>query len=305
MFDPEDSEICEAFLFNMVKKSLDKEIEYLLPYNKYLNESIFILGMDKTKNGYFIIQDDYGLLSVAKRNLKDGCKPTITSAINKLEYFKNLLYSRNEYYRNGEFEVLEFYPTKVICQDKYGIMHAAPSDLFKNYKCGIRGAVDKLEYFKGRLKEENNYYKNGEFEIISEYIGRDHGKMTIETKCCGIQEVRADSLLTYKPADYSNINRIQENKYKKYFYVIRLFNEEESFYKVGVTDLVERRLRDYALVYKAELVFLESKLDSPTFAYDMEQKIIKEFENYKYIPKKYFSGYSECLTIDPIPFCYS
>ena len=31
----------------------------------------------------------------------------------------------------------------------------------------------------------------------------------------------------------------------------------------------------------------------------------KEFINFKYTPKKYFSGYTECLIIDPIPYCYN
>ena len=37
----------------------------------------------------------------------------------------------------------------------------------------------------------------------------------------------------------------------------------------------------------------------------MEQKIIKEFKkNFKYKPMKYFVGYSECLTVNPIPYIH-
>lgn len=39
-------------------------------------------------------------------------------------------------------------------------------------------------------------------------------------------------------------------------------------------------------------------------AYNLEQKFLKEFENYKYIPKIKFKGYTECLTTNPVAEYY-
>lgn len=290
----------------MKNKKLEEIISYLSGFNKQIGKTLFILGFDSIKSGYLIVQDYYGLLSVAKRNLKDGSTPTITSAINKEDYFRNKLTTKNESYRKGVFEIIEFNSKKVLCEDKYGLMLTDSGDLLKGYTCGIRSAIDKNKYFLNKLVDYNSYFKNGEFKILSDYKSKEHGKMTIDTLCCGIQYVRVDSLLSnYKPSIYDKYSKIQENKYKTYFYVLRLYDENENFYKIGVTDCVENRIKNYSSIYSVEKIYVESNLHSTTFAYDMEQKILKEFINFKYMPKKYFSGYTECLIIDPMPNCYN
>lgn len=290
----------------MENKKLKEVIKYLSTFNKQIGKTLIILGFDSTRSGYLIVQDYYGLLSVAKRNLKDGCIPTITSAINKEEYFSNKLISKNESYRKGLFEIVKFSSKKVLCKDKYGLMLADGNDLLRGYTCGIKSAIDKNAYFLNKLVDYNSYFKSGEFRVISDYKSKEHGKITIDTLCCGTQYVRADSLLSnYKPAIYDKHSKIQENKYKDYFYVLRLYDEKESFYKVGVTNCVDSRIKNYTGIYNVEKIYIEDNLHNATFAYDMEQKILKEFINFKYTPKKYFSGYTECLIIDPIPYCYN
>ena len=290
----------------MGDKKIEDIVSYLSKFNKQIGETLTILGFDRTRNGYLIVQDFYGLLSVAKRSLKDGCTPTITSAINKEEYFRNKLTSRNESYRKGLFDVVNLNGKKVLCKDKYGLMLVNSNDLLRGYTCGIKSAINKNTYFLNKLVDCNSYFKNGEFKVISDYRSKEHGKITIDTLCCGTQYVRADSLLSnYKPAIYDKCSKIQENKYKDYFYVFRLYDEKESFYKIGVTNCVDSRIKDYISIYNVEKVYVEDNLHSVTFAYDMEQKILKEFKNFKYTPKKYFSGYTECLIIDPIPYCYN
>lgn len=290
----------------MENKKLEEVISYLSNFNKQIGKTLVILGFDSTKSGYLIVQDNYGLLSVAKRNLKDGCTPTITSAIDKEEYFGNKLISKNESYRKGVFAIVKFDTKKVLCKDKYEFMLVDSNDLLRGHTCGIKSAINKNTYFLNKLIDYNSYFKNGEFKVVSDYKSKEHGKITIDTLCCGLQYVRADSLLSnYKPAVYDKYSKIQENKYKTYFYVLRLYDENENFYKIGVTDCVENRVKNYSSVYSVEKIYAESNLHSKTFAYDMEQKILKEFINFKYMPKKYFSGYTECLIIDPIPNCYN
>ena len=37
--------------------------------------------------------------------------------------------------------------------------------------------------------------------------------------------------------------------------------------------------------------------DTPSKIYDMEKRLIKEYKNYKVMPKLPFEGWSECLSI--------
>jgi hypothetical protein len=78
-------------------------------------------------------------------------------------------------------------------------------------------------------------------------------------------------------------------------YLVKLWNEEESFYKIGVS--CHKFSRFYQLMkfgYKAEIVFMTLRLDS-YLAYDLESYLQDEFSSFSYLPKVKFGGYTECF----------
>lgn len=81
-------------------------------------------------------------------------------------------------------------------------------------------------------------------------------------------------------------------------YVLRIFNENEQFIKVGITQksIFERFNVNNRLPYLYEELYTEIG-----DLYDMfvkEQHIKKHFKRYKYIPVLKFNGHSECFRVD-------
>lgn len=76
------------------------------------------------------------------------------------------------------------------------------------------------------------------------------------------------------------------------FYVIRFYNDEESFLKVGVSSNTNSR-------YKKKIGYkLEVLLDYPTNLYEarkLENFVLNELSVNRYNPLKKFSGYTECV----------
>ena len=74
-----------------------------------------------------------------------------------------------------------------------------------------------------------------------------------------------------------------------------VFNKNEEFIKFGITsNTVKERYRSLKN-YQFEIIKLIE--DNPSKIYDMEKRLIKEYKNYKVMPKLAFEGWSECLSI--------
>ena len=77
-------------------------------------------------------------------------------------------------------------------------------------------------------------------------------------------------------------------------YLVKLYNNSESFIKVGVCGSYKKRstdLRSYG--YDLELInIIDANKDS---CYDLELQVLKLFDTYKYTPIKKFSGKNECF----------
>ena len=74
--------------------------------------------------------------------------------------FLEKLWVNNEYYRNGEFEVLgDFvnYSAKILLKDKYGFLKTHPSTLLEGGKASIQNSLDKNEYCKNQFIEAHGY----------------------------------------------------------------------------------------------------------------------------------------------------
>lgn len=91
-------------------------------------------------------------------------------------------------------------------------------------------------------------------------------------------------------------------KYNKSFstlYLLRFYNEEEEFYKIGITaqTITERYRKEKDKgSYKYEVVF--SFNYSPNETWDREQFIKTKFIPYNYKPKNWFPGITECFTTE-------
>ena len=297
----------------------------------------------------------------------------------KREEFLKKLLEKNEYYKNGEFEVVGEYVdwrTKVIIKDKYGLIYITPDSLLKSQKGGIVQAINKEEYYYNILKEVNPSIAE-QVEVL-EYRGDKEGVL-IQTKygdCLVRNSVlkklenisiqtaldkksfwvrRALDLrelsdqIDYSKAEYScnkehvhlsckihNYNYTQRpshhmaniqgcpycatstikyskenfDKHREFFkdrkgiiYVLKLTGDNEEFYKVGITGRNEKyRLNTISHSYKVIVEYMEEMFIEEAF--NLEQFFLEDFKNCKYIPKIKFKGYTECLTTNPVAEYY-
>ena len=81
-------------------------------------------------------------------------------------------------------------------------------------------------------------------------------------------------------------------------YVIRCYDENESFIKVGKTfQTTEARFQlEGAMPYKYEIIY--EIVSNGYNVCKLEEKIKKELKQYSYRPKIMFNGYYECFTED-------
>lgn len=81
-------------------------------------------------------------------------------------------------------------------------------------------------------------------------------------------------------------------------YVIRCFNKEENFIKIGISkynNLNKRFIGVDAMPYNYEEISIF--IGNPIIIFDMEHIVHRNFKPYKYEPKIFFHGHTECFDI--------
>ena len=117
---------------------------------------------------------------------------------------------------------------------------------------------------------------------------------------CGLVKIK--SYETFGGSGIYNNTRINRNdlNFDSILYIMYIYNDEESFYKVGISKNPQKRrtsiIRDSNYKYEIKIIFTKSGNIKDIF--NLEQKII--FNNEKYCPQYKFGGYTECIKNNPI-----
>lgn len=298
-------------------------------FYKYLNDKVenFSIKYENfinvySKKGVFVcvISTKYGICEVSTQNLLKGVKPSIKSAINKTEYFVNQLYEKFGEniinYSNIEYKgALQ----NVFFETEFGMCKSTPNSLLsKNYKSiKIDSAVNKSEYITNIIKKERGdvydlskieYIKNTEPIIIGCKIHKDFKVIPanfISSKSYrGCPKCGRESTTKYNienPIGWSYSSWEKAGKISKYFdsykvYILKCWNDEEQFYKIGRTFLtVERRFRSNKLPYnfKIEAIYIS---EDAKYICDLEKELKHKNRSNSYLPKIIFEGMYECFT---------
>jgi len=89
------------------------------------------------------------------------------------------------------------------------------------------------------------------------------------------------------------LDNIKNKKYG-YLYVVKLYNNNECFIKIGITTTSIRRRFNSNFPYKVNIVFVRKHRNLKNL-YDKETYLLKKFYNSKHIPKISFIGETECF----------
>lgn len=282
-------------------------MENILKKLKVLHPELEILEFLKVKKTNCVrVKNEYGECIVQKHSLLSGSKPTISTAINKNEYFKNQLKKIHP-----NITLLSDYTgsqNKVKIKTDYGECYSIATHLLKGKPISIDIAINKSEFFEILSKEKHgNKYdyskvdyidnehkikiicpEHGEFEQIPHNHLKGYGCL----KCSG----RDKSGGWYN--NHNNLHKISN------FYIINISNKEENFMKFGVSIDVNKRvgqiLRESKKKYTIQIVKIIT--NTADYCSKVENKFRKKVDliNHKYtkyVPKIHFTGKYECFKI--------
>ncbi len=87
----------------------------------------------------------------------------------------------------------------------------------------------------------------------------------------------------------------QQHGRKAVLYVIKVYNEGEAFYKVGVTFCLSSRFSRLKTCYKWRTLARYSSYNAGKI-FDLEQRLHAAFQHLSYTPVASFAGKTECYT---------
>lgn len=229
------------------------EEEFKQELFKLYGTELILIGRYKNIISPILVQDRYGILKITQARQVLNNKPGIKAALNKTEYFMNQL---KEKYPDI-YDMLEpqseyiAAKQKMLFKTKFGIVSASPDALIHGHMPNIRSAIDRKEYFKNQLLFiYNNEY---DFEVTS--TDRHSGRVTLICPIHGKQSIDSDTIFTGCGCPKCNSNFSDSNL----FYIVRLFNKTESFYKLGISHKLKNgkisRFNTYKLLgYQVEVL---------------------------------------------------
>lgn len=138
-------------------------------------------------------------------------------------------------------------------------------------------------------------YKNAKSKVI--VICRHHGEFEIQPtnhllgkgcKGCG-------SGSPYKKEAYIKVCAAR-SKGKSNLYIIRCFNENESFYKIGITNIslrIRYARKGYMPYFYEEILFMSADAGS---IWQLEKDLHRKLRYFSYAPRISFPGQTECFS---------
>lgn len=280
-------------------------------YNKFLsnfkksNSTLELVELDYIpKDGYALVKDNLGIVYRMRfEHILNNTTPTLQSAINPTEAFKIKV---NLNYPN--IKVLDEYKdtyTKIRIEDENGIIYYKCPACILNNKSSIYKSLNKTtaylqkativhgyKYDYSKVDYTDSYHK---IEIICKIHGSFLQSPSDHLKGCGCPICRIEN--------FSWSYTVWENKANssRYFdsykvYLIKVYNEEESFYKIGktYTELSTRfkeNSKGFPYNYEKCVIFL----GNPRMISNLEHHLQRLYKSKKYIPKLTFGGSKECF----------
>lgn len=204
---------------------------------------------------------------------------------------------------------------RVKVVDELGIIYEnSCRELVRNKTLTIESAIDKNDAFAKKCKFLNfpydyskvNYQnarkhvilvcpEHGDFDIVPDcHLNRGHG--------CGIcARIKSEETRAKQPSKFWDLQKWIEasKKGKRFesfkFYIVRCWNENESFYKIGRTfnKLKYRFQSKTTIKYKWEPILV--KEGSAEWCFNTESEVKEKIIEKAYRPLIHFSGVSECF----------
>lgn len=283
----------EDYAKNLIEFKTNKKLNYsILKYNGSLDVRIY---------------DGIGECSMSLSSLCLGYTPSIRCAINKDEYFSSNLKIINKNIDWSKINILSKYinnKSKMYVQDEKGVYNILASSLLTINSLPWYSALNKEEIYLNKFAKKNIIYKNIEFNNILDILLLKCSVHNIEFEqtvnshskcylCCP----KCQRLSSYIFEEWAKIRPENEG----IFYIIRCFNENEEFYKFGITctSIKERYYNNKNMPYNYEIISqIKDKDRRKIWDYEKEFEAMIDINKFNYKPKIFFKGsVNECFKV--------
>lgn len=276
------------------------EASYKEEVTKLYNGEIEIIGKYKGLNYPILVKSIYGLLQIKTARQLLNNFPSINSALNKTEYFMNQLREKYPEIAEKISPASEYIKAKdkMLFNTKYGLVSISPDALLAGHCPNIRSSINRKEYFKNQLL----FLYDGKYDFEIESSNRHKGRVSLICPIHGKQSIDSDTIFLGTGCPLCN----KEWHKTDTFYLIRLFDENESFYKLGISYKLDngdiRRFREYrALNYNIEVLYTYT-FDNVLECKEFESKLKQIIKPFLYKPSRWeYETSTETFTNDLLP----
>jgi hypothetical protein len=292
----------------------EKVIEELSNNNILIKNNIL-----KIKHIYYsyniIVEDEFGELKTSVSRLRNNIYPSITTAINKNDYFSNKSNKIHNYkYDYSKVNYLKTHDKVIIVCKEHGEFLQSPQSHLQGRgcpKCGLNTislkTVKTTDFFKNKANKVHSYKYN--YDLVQYF--KNTSKVKIICSKHGIFEQRADIhlrgfgckkcsrlLKTDNSWKYSNWEKqgIKSKNFISYqLYIIKCWNDKEEFYKIGKTfnDINKRFDSKKKLPYNYNIEKIITGTSKEISLLEQQLKTLNK--QFKYLPLISFGGRFECF----------
>lgn len=183
------------------------------------------------------------------------------------------------------------------------------------YHCGrLQSAKNKTITLKEFIERGKKKYNNEHTYEKSVYTGC-FNRITVTCKAHGDFSIDPSKYLNAKSGcpkcNKSPFNKKNSHngftrtgwiencgKGNSYLYLIRIYNDFESFYKIGISKDTFKRVSYITNNYNKEILFSKPFTDH-NLSFDLEHMLHRRFKSLHYFPKIKFPGHTECFKENP------
>jgi hypothetical protein len=300
----------------MNKKLTHSEfIKLLLIKNGDYKNKLFTVESNYVKSNIkIIVKNKFGLCKVRPNLLLNNTKIGIGSAINKEEYFIKIFNKiHNNFYTYDKFKYKKMIDKVIITCKIHGDFNQNVRNHINGQgckKCSVINRNYKNDFKSFCLKANkkfNNLYVYNSDSFVDWYSKinitcKKHGEFSISPRfhlqSNGCPKCSFENLTGGYTITLAKRNKLLWNKINAKFYLVECSNNNELFYKIGITKKEETKYRFSGKQFPYNVkILLEYKTSLYNSIY-LERYYLNKFINNKYIPLTIFNGYTECLKID-------
>ena len=236
-------------------------------------------------------------------------------------FIKRAIEVHGDFYNYDKVVYVGCHKKVIITHPIYGDFEQTPANHTSKLKRGgsIRAAVDKTDWIKNMFIDVHGdkygydevKYVNGRTKVKiyckvhKEYFFQLPNAHVDGAGCKKCGNERSSVLQGKNSLGWSHTNWIEMADKSKWFdsykvYIIKCFNEDEEFYKVGKTfnKMWKRFPNKDRMPYNYEVVKIYESLTDGVMISKLEESLKNKYKQSRYIPKMKFNGMNECFIMN-------